>query len=162
MQKTEPVRVLFVCLGNICRSPSAEGMMAEKIRLRQLTATIEVDSCGTAPFNIGKSPDKRAIDACLQLGFDISHQIARQIEDDDYTRFDYIIPMDRKNKMSIDAWKPRDFKGTIELLKAYHPHPSGDMQIADPYQESEAAFLPRMRIIEESVDGLIEHILNTL
>ena len=121
MSEKNKIGVLFVCLGNICRSPSAQGIFQHQVDQSGLSDYFLIDSCGTAPFNVGKSPDQRALEATTIRGYDISAQIARQIDDDDYHNFDYIIPMDRKNMMSLTAWKPADFSGEIRLFMEYHP-----------------------------------------
>lgn len=152
------VSVLFVCLGNICRSPSAQGILEKKVHELGLEDEINVDSCGTAPFNVGKSPDPRALNACEKHGYDIKAQIARQIDDDDYLNFDYIIPMDRKNMMSITAWAPKNYNGEIKLMMQYHPNSLGNTQIPDPYHDSPEAFDPIIKTIEQACDGLIAQI----
>ena len=156
--KDKKIGVLFVCLGNICRSPSAQGIFQHKVDQLGLTEHFLIDSCGTAPFNVGKSPDKRALEATSRFGYDIKDQIARQIQDEDYQTFDYIIPMDRKNMMSLTAWKPADYAGEINLFMHYHPNHLGNTQIPDPYHESVEKFFPIIKIIEEASDGLLQHI----
>ena len=152
------IGVLFVCLGNICRSPSAQGILESKIKALGLDDKIIVDSCGTAPFNVGKKPDQRALAACKHYGYEIENQIARQISDEDYVNYDYIIPMDRKNMMSITAWKPKDFKGEIKLMMEYHKNNAGTTQIPDPYHEGAKAFFPIIETLEIACDGLLETI----
>lgn len=152
------IGVLFVCLGNICRSPSAEGVFRAIVESAGLEEKFRIDSCGTAPFNVGKSPDPRAIHATTELGYDINHLIARQIDDDDYEHFDFIIPMDRKNKMSVDAWKPKSFDGETKLFMHYHPDHLGNTQIPDPYHDGPEAFVPIVKIIEQASQGLLDYI----
>ena len=152
------INVLFVCLGNICRSPSAQGILEKKIKELGLQDQVHVDSCGTAPFNVGKSPDPRALKACEKHGYDINGQIARQIDDEDYLNFNYIIPMDRKNMMSITAWQPKDFSGEIKLMMQYHPNSMGNNQIPDPYHDSPETFDPIIKTIEQACDGLLQTI----
>jgi protein-tyrosine phosphatase len=157
--ESKKIGVLFVCLGNICRSPSAQGIFSQLLIQQQLNEHFIVDSCGTAAFNIGKSPDARAIAATAKYGYNIDAQIARQIRDEDYLQFDYIIPMDRKNKMSVDAWKPKGFQGETELFMTYHADNLGDTQIPDPYHSGPEAFYPIIEIIEQASLGLLQHIL---
>lgn len=154
----QKIGVLFVCLGNICRSPSAQGIFQHQVDAAGLSDRFIIDSCGTAPFNVGKSPDKRAIHATRHYGYNIEDQIARQIHKDDYVNFDFIIPMDRKNMMSITAWKPADFQGEIDLFMNYHPDNMGETQIPDPYHEGEEKFFPIIRVLEEASAGLLAHI----
>ncbi len=154
----DKIGVLFVCLGNICRSPSAQGIFQHQVDAAGLTDKFVIDSCGTAPFNVGKSPDKRAIHATSHFGYNIEEQIARQIHKDDYVNFDFIIPMDRKNMMSITAWQPADFAGEIKLLMQYHADNMGETQIPDPYHEGAEKFFPIIKVIEEACAGLLAHI----
>ncbi|RNL67466.1 low molecular weight protein-tyrosine-phosphatase [Zhongshania marina] len=99
-----PIHVLFVCLGNICRSPAAQGVFEHLIQAAGLETQITVDSCGTAAFNIGKSPDSRSISAAKKRGYAIEQQIARQIDDTDYERAHYVVAMDRMNLTNVSAW----------------------------------------------------------
>ena len=154
----EKIGVLFVCLGNICRSPSAQGIFQHQVNEAGLAEYFLVDSCGTAAFNVGKSPDKRAIEATQRYGYQINDQIARQISNEDYQRFDYIIPMDRKNMMSITAWQPADYSGEIKLLMEYHPNNRGNTQIPDPYHEGVEKFFPIIEVIEQASAGLLSKI----
>lgn len=159
MYPKRKIGVLFVCLGNICRSPSAQGIFQHQVDEARLGDFFLVDSCGTAPFNVGKSPDQRALKATRHYGYNIEAQIARQIDDDDYRTFDYIIPMDRKNMMSLTAWKPADYQGEIRLLMSYHPNNRGNTQIPDPYHEGAEQFFPIIETIEQACAGLLDHIV---
>ncbi|WP_375182826.1 low molecular weight protein-tyrosine-phosphatase, partial [Marinobacter sp.] len=94
---TEPVRVLFVCLGNICRSPSAEGVFRDLVSRSGLQERIEIDSCGTGDWHLGKAPDARATQAARKRGIDISDLRARQFAIEDLAGFDYVLVMDRQN-----------------------------------------------------------------
>jgi protein-tyrosine phosphatase len=154
----EKIGVLFVCLGNICRSPSAQGVFQHQVDAAGLSDKFIIDSCGTAPFNVGKSPDKRAIHATNHFGYNIEDQIARQITKEDYLHFDYIIPMDRKNMMSLTAWKPSDYSGEINLFMHYHADNLGETQIPDPYHDGPEKFIPIISVIEEASAGLLAHI----
>ena len=154
----EKIGVLFVCLGNICRSPSAQGIFQHQVDEAGLSEYFVIDSCGTAPFNVGKKPDNRAIVATRHFGYNIESQIARQIHRDDYQVFDYIIPMDRKNMMSITAWKPDDFAGEINLFMHYHPNNLGESQIPDPYHDGPEKFFPIIEVLEQASAGLLAHI----
>ena len=151
------INILFVCLGNICRSPAAEGIFSKLVENAQLSDKIKVDSCGTAAFNIGKSPDPRAMAAAARAGYDISQQIARQINDNDYDVNHYLIAMDRINLTNVKAWAPKDFEGDIELFMAYSQK-SGNTQIPDPFYDDERQFDKVIQILETSAVGLLEHI----
>jgi protein-tyrosine phosphatase len=152
-----PIHVVFVCLGNICRSPAAQGILEQRIEKAGLNGKITVDSCGTAAFNIGKSPDPRSIAAAKRAGYVIEQQIARQIDDPDYDHGDYIIAMDRMNLTNVQAWTPKGFKGEVKLLMDYCGN-AGNSQVPDPYYGDELAFDHVIKQIEVAVDGLLVHI----
>ena len=154
------IGVLFVCLGNICRSPSSQGIFQRWVNEAGLEDKFNVDSCGTAPFNVGKSPDPRTLQATKKYGYDISEQVARQIQDSDFDTFDYILVMDRKNKMSVDAWTPNNFAGEVSLLMKYHPNSGGISQIPDPYHEGIEAFYPIIETIEQATKSLFDQIVS--
>lgn len=130
------IGVLFVCFGNICRSPSARGVFQQLVDSAALGQHFTVDSCGTAALHIGKAPDPRAIQVAAQRGIDISHYRARQIDDSDFHRFHYIVAMDRKNLQTLSSWLPVGFSGQLNLLKDFCQCSDGDSQIVDPYKES--------------------------
>ena len=151
------INVLFVCLGNICRSPAAQGVFLNLVEQAELTDKILVDSCGTAAFNIGKPPDPRSTAAAARAGYDISQQIARQINDDDYLNNHYLIVMDRMTLTHVKAWAPENFQGHIELFMAYSQK-SGNTQIPDPFYDDERQFDKVIEILKVSAVGLLEHI----
>ena len=115
------IRVLFVCLGNICRSPSAEGVLRMLVAQAGLEHKIEVDSAGTGAWHIGEPPDPRALNAAAARGIDLSGQRARQIALADFHAFDYILGMDRQNLAVLNKMRPRTQQGMAELglLLAY-------------------------------------------
>jgi protein-tyrosine phosphatase len=121
---------------------------------------LSIDSCGTAAFNIGKSPDPRAITAAAQKGYDITEQTARQIEPRDYQRFRYIIAMDRMNLLNVQGWAPADFAGEINLLMAYGKH-RGITQVADPFYDEAGKFEQVIDTLEDATLALLEHIGTT-
>jgi protein-tyrosine phosphatase len=151
------VGVLFVCLGNVCRSPVAAAMLRQKAQQAGLDDAIHADSCGTAAFNAGKPPDARAVAAAARAGYDIGHRYARQIETADYRRFRYIVAMDRINLINVQSWAPADFVGEIKLLLEYCQQPASS-QIADPYYEDSATFDTLVETLEPALDGLLAHI----
>jgi protein-tyrosine phosphatase len=154
------VKVLFVCLGNICRSPSAQGIMEKLAADRGLGGQIQVDSCGTAAFNVGKAPDPRAIAAASRAGYSIEQQIARQIDDIDYQEFDYIIAMDRQNLINVEAWATPNSNSEIKLLLDYLPGGTGSSQIPDPYYQEAESFDAVVATLEKATVALFAHILS--
>ena len=123
--------------------------MQQRLLRAGLTDRVHVDSCGTAAFNVGRCPDPRAVDAAARAGYDISGQVARQINDSDYQRFNYIIAMDRSNLSSISAWAPENFSGEIELFMHYITG-AANRQIADPYYEGDGSFVSNPIVVATS------------
>lgn len=152
-----PIHVVFVCLGNICRSPAAQGVFEKLLQNTSLNKLITVDSCGTAAFNIGKSPDSRSSAASLRRGYCIDEQTARQIDDNDYERADYVVAMDRMNLTNVVAWAPAGYQGEIKLLMDYCSH-AGNTQVADPYYGDDSAFDQVIAQIENAAGGLLRYI----
>ena len=151
------IHIVFVCLGNICRSPSAQGILERKVAEAGLSNQISVDSCGTAAFNVGKSPDPRAIAACEEKGYDISQQIARQICSEDYDKAAYVIAMDNINMMSVKAWAPENYAGELSLFMHYGGG-SKHSQIPDPYYLDADKFGGTISILEKCVTGFLAEI----
>ncbi len=151
------IHIVFVCLGNICRSPSAQGILEKLVRDANLDGQITVDSCGTAAFNVGKSPDPRAIAACEKKGYDIASQIARQITPEDYDKADYVITMDNINMMNVKAWAPDDYAGELSLFMRYGGA-STHAQVPDPYYDDADKFDSTVKVLERAAQGLLQHI----
>jgi protein-tyrosine phosphatase len=151
------IGVLFVCLGNICRSPSAQAVLEDRLERLGLAGRFDVDSCGTAAFNVGKQPDPRAIAAAERRGYRIAHQRARQIDDTDFARFRYIVAMDRSNLHTLQGWATPDFGGEIRLLMHFGAG-RREAEIADPYYGAAEAFDVALDAIEYGVDGLLDYL----
>lgn len=160
MSDRKPVSVLFVCLGNICRSPSAEGVFRQAVRSAGLAAHIHIDSCGTGDWHVGKAPDARAQDKARQRGIDISGLRARQFDANDLQRFDFILVMDRQNLSDIrDIWRRNG--GTEPELFLSYGNSSHD-EVPDPYYGGDEGFEAVLDLIEEASDGLLEAIRERL
>lgn len=151
------IHIVFVCLGNICRSPTAQGVLEKLISDAKLEDKITVDSCGTAAFNVGKNPDPRAIDACARYGYSIEKQIARQIQADDYAKADFVITMDNINMMSVKAWAPDDYSGTLSLFMRYGGS-SEYAQVPDPYYHEAEKFDATVKVLEKAAIGLLKFV----
>lgn len=156
------IRVLFVCLGNICRSPTAHGVMLARLQDEDLLGQVEVDSAGTSDWHIGNPPDPRSQKAALARGVDISDQQARQVCDEDFQVFDYIIAMDRSNLEALDSIHQR-VRGTEpqlflrEFSKNYDEH-----EVPDPYYGGEAGFRHVVDLVEDACEGLLQDIKKRL
>lgn len=129
--------VLFVCLGNICRSPLAEGAMRSAAERAGLA--IEIDSCGTAGYHVGSPPDPRSVETAARYGIDISGLRGRQLKHSDFIEFDYIFAMDHQNLRDIHAVQPDGATASISLLMDIVPGREG-AAIADPYYDGEENF----------------------
>ncbi|SFM52212.1 low molecular weight protein-tyrosine-phosphatase [Marinobacter zhejiangensis] len=148
------VKVLFVCLGNICRSPSAQGVFERVVADAGLTGQVVVDSCGTGDWHVGKAPDARAIDAALRRGVDIRGLRARQFAVGDLDTFDYILVMDRQNLADIKSfWRQQG--GTEPQLFLSYGGQSTLHEVPDPYYGGEQGFEEVLDLIEEASRGLL-------
>lgn len=148
--------VLFVCLGNICRSPMAEGAFLSAARRSGLACS--ADSAGTASYHVGSAPDPRAIAVAHAHGVAINGQLARQIERDDYYRFNHIIALDRANLEGIKARAPRDGTATLSLLLDGVEGRMGE-PVPDPYYGTDEDFARVWALINEGVEALVARLL---
>jgi protein-tyrosine phosphatase len=148
--------VLFVCLGNICRSPMAEG--AFRAAALEQGLACHVDSAGTASYHIGSPPDPRAIAVASRHGIDISGQAARQIERDDFFRFSHIVALDRANLEGVRARAPRDATAHLAMVMDAVEGRRGE-PVADPYYGDEAAFEAAWSVITQGVDAWVAQLL---
>lgn len=154
-------RVLFVCLGNICRSPLAQGMLEYHLERAGLADRVLVDSAGTAAYHTGEPPDARAIEAAARRGFDISRQRARQVQCSDFEVFDYICAMDLDNRAALNARCPGAKGGRLGLLMDFSPGPAGQ-EVPDPYYGGEDGFEHALDLIESAIEGLVQEIRSHL
>ncbi|MFO6447125.1 low molecular weight protein-tyrosine-phosphatase [Erythrobacter sp. NE805] len=148
--------VLFVCLGNICRSPMAEGAFREGARRHGFSCL--VDSAGTASYHVGSQPDPRAIAVARRHGVEIAGQSARQIERDDFYRFAHIVALDRANLEGIRARAPRDGSAKLSMLMDAVEGRIGE-PVADPYYGDEAAFLTAWETINLGVEAWLARLM---
>jgi len=151
------VGVLFVCLGNICRSPTAEGIFQHLVNINQLSDAIFVDSAGTGSWHVGRPPDARSQRVALQRGYDISQLRARQVAVSDFAKFDYILALDGDNLASLEKIKPRHYSGHLGLLLPFAPH-INRREVPDPYSGDEKDFQLVVDLIQEAATGLLNHI----
>ena len=154
-----PKRLLMVCLGNICRSPTAHGVMQKMIEDKGLAAGMEVDSAGTSHYHIGQQPDQRSISAAAARGYDLSTLRARQVETADFERFDYILAMDRQNLRELKRQCPPGLQYKLSLLLDYSD--SDYDAVPDPYYGGESGFELVLDLVENACSGLLDAINET-
>jgi protein-tyrosine phosphatase len=156
--KIDMIKVLFVCLGNICRSPLAEAIFKHKIKSLGLEKKILCDSAGTSDFHIGELPDERTIHCALRNGLSISHR-GRQINRTDFREFDYIIGMDETNISNLNQLKTRyNFTDKpIYLMRNFVPDWEG-LPVPDPYYGNEESFEEVYKILDIAIESFLEKI----
>ncbi|MFZ5593174.1 MAG: low molecular weight protein-tyrosine-phosphatase [Pseudomonadota bacterium] len=151
------VKVLFVCMGNICRSPTAEGVFRHLAGQHGLESLVEIDSAGTHAYHIGNPPDRRSQAATLRRGIDISAQQARRVEVADFETFDYILAMDEENIENLHALCPPEHRHKVRLFLEFAPH-LGSREVPDPYYGGLSGFERVLDMIEAAAEGLIEEV----
>lgn len=152
-----PTRLLFVCLGNICRSPSAENIMNHLVQERQLGGQITCDSAGTASYHIGSPPDRRMAAAAQDFGITLTGK-ARQFEPADFDRFDWILAMDRHNYRDILALDPAGkYTHKVKMMCDYcHSHT--DTEVPDPYYGGPEGFTYVIELLMDACNGFLDQI----
>ncbi|CAA6813257.1 MAG: Low molecular weight protein tyrosine phosphatase (EC [uncultured Thiotrichaceae bacterium] len=152
------VKVLFVCMGNICRSPTAEGVFQQLVVTRKLQSHIRMDSAGTHAYHIGEQPDQRSQAAAKNRGIDISHQKARKVEVSDFDRFDYILSMDKSNHRDLHALASPEQRQRIHLFMDFSTDWNVD-EVPDPYYGGGHGFERVLDMVQSASEGLLEDIL---
>jgi len=154
---SHPIRVLFVCLGNICRSPLAESVFRHLARSRGVEGRFEIDSAGTSGFHAGSAPDRRSVETALLRGVEVAGR-SRKILAEDLVRFDYVVAMDGENRAHIERLRRSVSGGArVDLLRFWDPHGEGD--VPDPYYGGERGFEEVHDIVERSCVALLDHLL---
>jgi protein-tyrosine phosphatase len=143
----------MVCLGNICRSPTAEGVLRHLLQQEAPQLPIEVDSAGTADYHVGDAPDRRSQRAALQRGIDISGLRGRQVAAEDFSRFDLILAMDEVNLRELKLLKPANSRAELKLFMEYAPQDG--REVPDPYYLDAAAFEKVLDLTAAASRGLI-------
>ena len=151
------VKVLFVCLGNICRSPTAHGVFQQLVNQAGLQNKIEIDSAGTGDWHIGKPPDKRAMEAASKRGYDLSPLRGRQFSASDLQQFDYVLAMDQENLKVITALQQSKPRGHVGLFLEFDKN-SEFREVPDPYYGGNKGFEKVLDLVESASQGLLEHI----
>lgn len=154
------MRVLFVCLGNICRSPTAEGVLRHQLQRAGLADQVEVASAGTGDWHVGKAPDARTCKAALARGYDLSAQRAQQVKAGHFAEYDLVLAMDASNLADLKAIHPPASKGELDLfLRRY----DGALdEVPDPYYGGAAGFEQVLDLIELACEQLVNEIRGRL
>ncbi|GGY71412.1 phosphotyrosine protein phosphatase [Cellvibrio zantedeschiae] len=151
------VKVLFVCLGNICRSPTAEGIFQKMVNDSGLGKRIQIDSAGTANWHQGRAPDSRTIAAAKIRNIDLSVLRARAVKAIDFDEFDYILAMDKNNLAHLEDLKPADYAGHLGLFLAFGKQ-TKYLEVPDPYHGGSDGFELVLDLVEDAAAGLLEAI----
>jgi protein-tyrosine phosphatase len=157
-RELDMVRICFVCLGNICRSPTAEGVMQALVRKRGLADHIEIESAGTGGWHVGEPADPRSRAVARARGIELT-STACQFTAADFDRFDYVLAMDRSNRYALLAMaRNQTDRGKIHLLRSFDPSAPGDADVPDPYYGGARGFDDVLDMCERACNGLLEHL----
>jgi protein-tyrosine phosphatase len=155
------IKVLFCCMGNICRSPLAHGYFAHLVAQHGLNESIEVDSAGTHAYHVGNPPDPRSQQTALRHGIDISTQRARQASSDDLREFDFVIAMDNENLTLLRQRCPAGHEAKITLFMDHAPQ-RGEREVPDPYYGGAEGFEQVFDMVQEAAHGLLARVREQL
>jgi protein-tyrosine phosphatase len=156
MKKPE-FSVLFVCTGNICRSPTADGVFRKLVREAGLEGRVTVDSAGVSGWHAGEAPDRRTQAAALKRGYDLSPLRARAVAQSDYADFDLLLAMDREHEWTMQKAAPAEAKERIRLFMSFAPQ-MNVMEVPDPYYGGPDGFEHVLDMIEAACKGLLAHV----
>lgn len=148
-------KVLAVCLGNICRSPAAQGILESVATKRGVF--LELDSAGTAAYHIGNPPDSRSIKALHQVDIDISRQKARQVTKDDFHEFDWVLAMDSENLFNLKKIQPKNSKATLVMFGEFNDQAKFG-EVADPYYGGDDGFAEMRKHLIAIADAFVHHL----
>ncbi|MDO9049800.1 MAG: low molecular weight protein-tyrosine-phosphatase [Methylobacter sp.] len=149
------IKVLFVCMGNICRSPTAEGVFTKLVRDHNLEANFTIDSAGTHAYHVGNAPDLRSQAAALERGIDLSGLRGRKVINGDFEDFDFLLAMDDDNYSILVNACPEQYKDKIKYFLDYAPH-LNERQVPDPYYGGSYGFERVLDMIEEASIGFLK------
>ncbi|MDR0210698.1 MAG: low molecular weight phosphotyrosine protein phosphatase [Pseudomonas putida] len=154
------MRVLFVCLGNICRSPTAEGVLRHQLQAAGLAEQVHVASAGTGDWHVGKAPDSRTCRAALARGYDLSRQRAQQVKAEHFAEYDLILAMDKSNLGHLQTMRPQAAGGELDLfLRRYG---AALDEVPDPYYGGAEGFEQVLDLIEAACQALVVEIKGRL
>ena len=150
-------RICFVCLGNICRSPTAEGVFKHRLRSLYPEAAVQIESAGTAGYHVGASADPRSRAAASERGYSLESRAA-QFKPQDFSRFSLILAMDTENLANLEAIAPTSFDGDLRLFREFDPLAEPGASVPDPYYGGPRGFEDVLDLCERTSDGLIAHL----
>lgn len=151
------IAVCFVCTGNICRSPTAEGVFRALVERESLAASIHVDSAGTTGYHVGDLPDPRSRRAASARGVTLTHR-ARLLMPEDFARFDYLLAMDAGHLSHMERRAPADARTKIALLRAFDTDAIEGSEVPDPYYGETSDFEEVVTMVERACEGLLDHV----
>ena len=151
------VKILFVCLGNICRSPTAEAVFSGLAEQQGMLDQLQVDSAGTSSYHIGENPDGRATAAAQNRGYKMSHLVGRQVKREDFDNFDYVLAMDNANLRDLRRNCPAVHQEKIQLFLKYGQR-FQETEVPDPYYGGPEGFDRVLDLIEDASQGLLDAI----
>lgn len=154
---TKPYKLLFLCTGNICRSPTADAIFRHKIKARDLHSVLECDSAGTHGYHIDHAPDSRSIDIALQRGVEMRELRARQIDQSDFYEFDLILAMDEGHMRHLQQLAPHDKTADLAMFLDFNAG-IADKNVPDPYYGSNEGFSKVFDLIDCGIDGIFEYL----
>ena len=153
--RTPELRVLMVCMGNICRSPIAEGVLRARLARAGLLGRVAVDSAGTHGYHTNEAPDPRGIRLAAKRGYDLSAQRARPVQLEDFSNFDWLLAMDEDNLAWLRKRAPAESAARLQLLMPYARLHPGVVSVPDPYYGPDAGFEQVLDLVEDACDGLM-------
>ena len=159
MSGSMKIKVLFVCMGNICRSPTAEAVFRRHVSEAGRAGQILIDSAGTHDYHIGEPPDQRTQQAALRRGYDMSALRGRPVAPEDFTQFDYVLAMDENNLSILRRLRPSHAESHLGLFLAFAAR-HAEREVPDPYYGGAAGFEQVLDMVEDASQGLLRHILS--
>jgi len=151
------INILFVCMGNICRSPSAEGFFATALQKSDYRDQVSIDSAGTHGYHVGHAPDSRAVETASSFGVDIGHLRARKVSASDFDNYDLIIAMDHDNLKDLLRIQPAGSKASLKMMMQYHPE-AHTTEVPDPYYGGMDGFNYMCTLLESATQGLLKEV----